>query len=161
MSGSRYRRTLYVNAYADILNLELTQHTPHTVADHDLSLEAAESGYRRPIAVDPSSEAHVNLAANWLSRCASHENCPPQAVAPLRPRLIELPQEGQECRLHISNPGEKGHYVTLSHCWGPDGIKFLLKEANIEQLQSAIHTEALPRSFQDAITITRRLGFRF
>lgn len=63
--------------------------------------------------------------------------------------------------MHISTPGEKGRYVTLSHCWGPGGIDFLLKEANIEQLRHAIHTEALPRSFQDAIVITRRLGFRF
>lgn len=101
------------------------------------------------------------MAASWLATCASHENCPPQAAVPLPTRLIEIPQEGQECKLHISASGEKGQYVTLSHCWGPGGIKFLLTTANIEQLQGTIHTEILPRSFHDAIIITRRLGFRF
>lgn len=102
----------------------------------------------------------MNLATSWLQECASHENCPPQAAAPLPTRLIEIPKEGQECRLHISVPGEKGHYVTLSHCWGTT-VTSCLKGANIVELQRAIHVEGLSRSFQDAITITRRLGFRF
>lgn len=143
------------------LNLELTRFTPHAVAEHDLSFAATRSGPRRPVAVDPSSEACMNMATSWLARCNSHENCPSQVAAPLPTRLIEIPHEGQECKLHISTSGEKGHYITLSHCWGPDGIKFLLKEANIKQLQNSIHTENLPRSFQDAIAITGRLGFRF
>lgn len=147
--------------YAETLNLELTRHTPRTVAEHDLSFAATQYGPRRPVTVDPSSEACTNMARTWLARCTSHENCPPQVAAPLPTRLIEVFHEGQECRLHISTSGEKSHYVTLSHCWGPGGIKFLLKKANIKQLQNSIHTENLPRSFQDAIAITRRLGFRF
>lgn len=147
--------------YTDILDLELTRYTPHAVAEHDLSFAATPFGARRPIAVDPSSEACTNMARSWLARCSSHENCPSQVAAPLPTRLVEISHEGQECKLHISTSGEKDHYVTLSHCWGPDGIKFLLKKANIKQLQNSIHTESLPRSFQDAIAITRRLGFRF
>lgn len=161
MSRRRYHHTFSIAMRAEILNLELTRHTPHNVAEHNLSFEATRSGPRRPIAVDPSSEACKNMATSWLARCNSHENCPPQAAAPLPTRLIEIPHEGQECKLHVSTCGEKDHYVTLSHCWGPGGIKFLLKKANIKQLQKSIHTESLPRSFQDAIAITRRLGFRF
>lgn len=103
----------------------------------------------------------MNMVASWLARCASHENCPSQAEAPLPTRLIEISPDGQECRLHTSALGEKGHYITLSHCWGPQGIDFLLKKANIEKLQDTIRTESLPRSFQDAIIITRRLKFQF
>lgn len=103
----------------------------------------------------------MSMAKSWLEKCASHENCPPQAAVPLPTRLIEISQNSGECRLHRSFPGEKGHYVTLSHCWGPDGVRCLLKKANHEQLQSTIDTDNLPRSLQDAIIITRRLGFRF
>lgn len=103
----------------------------------------------------------MRMAASWLERCASHEGCPPQVAVPLPTRLVEIPQEGQECKLHISGPSEKGHYVTLSHCWGPAGVTFLLRKTNLEQLRSTIQIQDLPRSFQDAITITRRLGFRY
>lgn len=161
MSSSRCRFTPSVCVYN--LDLELTGTNAHyTVAEDDISFEANLFGPRRPISTDSSSEACLNMAASWLERCASsHESCPPQAAVPLPTRLIDIPEEGQECRLHISTSGEKGHYVTLSHCWGPDGVKFLLKKANLEQLRGTIHIQDLPKSFQDAITITRRFGFRF
>lgn len=130
------------------------------VAEHDPSFAAALDGPLRPISQDPSSESCMSLAASWLDKCASHENCPPQALVPLPNRLIEIPQEGQECKLHISAPGEKGHYVTLSHCWGSTATSSL-KRANIEKFQREIRLEDLSRSFQDAIVITRCLDFRF
>lgn len=102
----------------------------------------------------------MKMAASWLADCASHDDCPSQAAVPFPTRLIEIIQEGKECRLHLAAPGEKGHYFTLSHCWG-SGVNFVLTKSNIGQLQHAIHVEDLPRSFQDAITITRQLGFRF
>lgn len=112
------------------------------------------------ISVDPSSEMCMNMSKRWLEKCGSHENCPPQATVRLPTHLIEVSQESGECRLHISDPGEHGHYVTLSHCWGR-GIINVLKKANIKQLQATMRTESLPRNFQDAVVITRRLGLRF
>lgn len=130
------------------------------IAEHDPRFEANPSGPYRPIAHDPSSDSSMDLAASWLAKCASHKDCPSQAAVPLPTRLIEVPQESQKCRLHISAPGEKGHYVTLSHCWGST-VTSCLTKANIARFQRAIDVEDLSRSFQDAIFITRRLGFRF
>lgn len=132
----------------------------NAIAEHDPNFAAPHSGPYKPISQDSSSQACMDLARGWLAKCAAREDCPPQAAVPLPTRLIEVLQEGQECRLHISAPGEKGHYVTLSHCWGST-VTSSLQKANVVEFQSAIHIKNLSRSFQDAISITRRLGFRF
>lgn len=51
-------------------------------------------------------------------------------------------------------------YMTLSHCWG--SAQFLtLTQSSLPRLEAGIFTSELPKSFQDAIHITRELGVRF
>lgn len=51
-------------------------------------------------------------------------------------------------------------YMTLSHCWG--SAQFLtLTQSSLPRLEAGILTSELPKSFQDAIHITRELGVRF
>jgi Heterokaryon incompatibility protein (HET) len=55
---------------------------------------------------------------------------------------------------------EKGQYVTLSHCWGQQ--KFLTTTKETLPLRTkGIEWDSMPRTFQDAATITRRLGFQY
>lgn len=51
-------------------------------------------------------------------------------------------------------------YLTLSHCWGRKPI-FTLVQANIERLHEQIEKERLPKVFQDAILMTKRLGYKY
>ena len=51
-------------------------------------------------------------------------------------------------------------YVTLSHCWGQTKI-LILEEHTLETMTHGIDWLRLPRTFQDAMIVTRRLGFRF
>jgi Heterokaryon incompatibility protein (HET) len=54
----------------------------------------------------------------------------------------------------------KTEYVSLSHCWGTyDPIK--LTSQNIGEMEGAIPTEALSKTFRDAIVTTWELGFRY
>ncbi|KAF2679884.1 HET-domain-containing protein, partial [Lentithecium fluviatile CBS 122367] len=56
-------------------------------------------------------------------------------------------------------PGDT-KYLTLSHCWG--NTKFLtLCENNKEAFQESIPIHKLKRTFQDALYVTEKLGFRY
>ena len=64
-------------------------------------------------------------------------------------------------RLHISTEhGKTSPYAALSHCWGSTPI-LTLKLSNIRTMQIYIDAKALPKTFHDAIDITRRLGLRY
>lgn len=103
----------------------------------------------------------MNMASAWLEACARHTSCSPEADAPLPLRLIEIPEDTKQSpRRRISHASEQGRYVTLSHCWG-GGVTFVLEAVNHEDLRRAINIADLPRNFQDAIEITRRLGFKY
>jgi hypothetical protein len=80
---------------------------------------------------------------------------------PLPSHVIEVSKdERTQPRLHVTTPGEKGHYLTLSHCWGA-GVSLVLNGDNIHRLQQYIVATELSRNFQDAITLTRKLGFSY
>lgn len=70
------------------------------------------------------------------------------ASAHIAPRLIST--EG----LQISN------WTALSYCWG--GVKsFITTEANLEKRKQPIPWETIPKTFQDAMTLTHRLDIRY
>ncbi|KAI5918040.1 heterokaryon incompatibility protein-domain-containing protein [Camillea tinctor] len=115
------------------------------------------------------------LAREWLKQCVSrHQNC--SAVSKLfspthgyPTRLIDVgaPHDHDVMRLVLTDEvaksqhaNSKPEYLTLSHCWGGADILKLLSH-NIKKLRCAINSTELPRTFQDAIVITRQLGFRY
>jgi hypothetical protein len=51
-------------------------------------------------------------------------------------------------------------YVALSHCWGGI-IPVRTLRANLAAHQRALSLASLPRTFRDAVTLTRRLNFRY
>lgn len=78
-------------------------------------------------------------------------------------RLIETWVAGghQKARLVDSEHIPTGsRYLSLSHCWGERPI-FCLRLNNLAQLLNEIPVLELPRTFQDAFTVTTRLGYSF
>ncbi|KAE8444076.1 hypothetical protein EG329_000858 [Mollisiaceae sp. DMI_Dod_QoI] len=55
--------------------------------------------------------------------------------------------------------GAIGQWVTLSHCWG-GVVPLTTTSLTLSQHQKIIRTEDLPPTFRDAISLTRKLGFR-
>jgi hypothetical protein len=89
-----------------------------------------------------------------LSHCTeNHSWCHRQELLWSPTRLIEiaLSSDGYKLRLVTNRPQEP--YVALSHCWGSVPV-FHLSTKNIEELQSNIEMSQLPKTFQDAISIT-------
>jgi hypothetical protein len=58
------------------------------------------------------------------------------------------------------NKGHLGEDATLSHCWGT-GDRLTLTKNRLNAFQDAIPYADLPKTFQDAILLTKALGIRF
>ncbi|PSR90871.1 heterokaryon incompatibility protein-domain-containing protein, partial [Coniella lustricola] len=58
----------------------------------------------------------------------------------------------------IAQNGPQAGYVTLSHCWDSSPRPGI---AMIEAISRGIAIDQLPRTFQDAVAATRRLGFGY
>jgi hypothetical protein len=117
--------------------------------------------------------------------------CSSESEAPLPTRVLDIGIGGGDDSifLKVANQREVSAYVTLSHCvslllsislvlfvvcrlrnmdlirmstaqWGPKP-HFCTTLSNIVDFEQSISLEELPRTFQDAILVARRPGFRF
>lgn len=68
-------------------------------------------------------------------------------------RLVETRQE----------PAGTDGYIALSHCWGAlsKAQRFCTTRDNIAQRKAHIAYDELPKSFKDAVCVTRALGVRY
>lgn len=104
----------------------------------------------------------MNLAKSWFYECSSgHHDCPTYAKSKLPTRVIDVGSvQDPSLKLFSSGIGQCDHYVALSYCWGgPQPLMTL--SANIHSLSSGFVETQLPQTLADAVTVTRRLGFRY
>ncbi|KAK8080901.1 Heterokaryon incompatibility protein [Apiospora hydei] len=107
-------------------------------------------------------EETFGVAKRWLSKCLEeHKLCAENddAARVVRPkRLLQLEDT---ISLVDSTVAAGQEYVALSHCWGRQVlVPRLLKETEAE-LRAGVGLSYLPKTFQDAVLITKKLGFRF
>src|SRR5436190_9880944 len=96
----------------------------------------------------------------WLSYCReNHPKCSKGALQPLPTRVMDVKDDGSEPSLLLTN-GQLGQYIALSHCWGSSPL-LSTTTANLMKHLVCIPMDELPRNFQDAVTVTRKLGFRY
>ena len=113
------------------------------------------------------SEDCFRLANQWLEECyTSHVaqgTCPPPRDHPFVPsRLVETRFEGNTFQPRVVEPSknERIRWACLSYCWG-DHQPTVTTNATLLQHKSGFSFEGLPKTFQDAITVTHQLGLRF
>jgi Heterokaryon incompatibility protein (HET) len=104
------------------------------------------------------------LANAWLEDCRTHEAC--RVVLEnsdfIPSRLISIGVESPP-RIRISTREDTpphSKYMTLSYCWGSH-LPIRLLEGNLEDFKQDIPFEELPKTFQDAIYVTRNLGCHY
>lgn len=113
---------------------------------------------------------NFDLAKQWIHNCVknhdhiyanlrdiSSDGNPPEL--PTRVLDVGFDLFVREPRLTITE-GIRGDYVTLSHCWGKTQ-SFTTLKANLQQHLDSIPFSQLPRTLQDAVTVTRALGYRY
>lgn len=113
---------------------------------------------RFPAATDAACLEQITMTIN---ECIfSHRLCRPSAN-PARPnRLVEVPvEDGQPVRIVLASP--EAEYAALSHCWGTEPLKRLLKQDVADaSTTDGVVTFAwahLPASFRDACVVARGL----
>ncbi|KAH8665245.1 heterokaryon incompatibility protein-domain-containing protein [Tricladium varicosporioides] len=117
------------------------------------------------ISGDTSSPEAFAQARYWLSNCIqNHDRCPSNQDVPLPTRLLEFKHDGERWHVRLAKTlGLVGRYACLSHRWGKQGAAELLQteRGNYEDYLKKISTQSLPRTFQDAIVASRRLGLQY
>jgi hypothetical protein len=114
------------------------------------------------ISVFTGSDASFSLARHWLARCKrEHAVCRRAVRSSTKSptRLLDLGSgKDQTIRLRVGI-GRK-EFVSLSHRWG-DSQPLRLLQSNLEAFKTEIKPDDLPKTFRDAVTITRKLGYRY
>lgn len=112
----------------------------------------------RPISRMLLTDGTHTLVSQWIHECVnSHPACGPGHDKPLPTRVIDV---GSRVPKLITAGGRIGRWVALSHCWGGN-IAESTTTKNLGARLSKLVTRDLPKNFQDAISITRWLGYRY
>ncbi|KAH8803638.1 heterokaryon incompatibility protein-domain-containing protein [Xylogone sp. PMI_703] len=116
----------------------------------------------RPIEATCRSDKTFELVASWLKTCLDdHETCGNNSKKRLPTRVLDLKPQDHTSDLSLyETKGKSGNWVALSHCWGAaQMVKTTTK--TLKSHIDRINFQGLPANFQDAITITRKLGYRY
>jgi len=112
-----------------------------------------------------SSTESIDIQS-WLDLCSKNHCCLKEVSSDyVPPRLLDcgggnLKLVEAEITLRFKSNSEDIRYVALSHCWGADP-KVVLQTDNIEQFYGGIKLSSLPRTFQEAVSIVRRLNIPY
>lgn len=119
------------------------------------------------------SSQSFELVEQWIAQCHStHPKCksqPAMANASHRSRptrLLDVSSQYDDSedsiRLVVCPALAEGvNYVTLSYCWSVDPSFLKLLSTNLSTFQTSIPLTRLPKTFKDAVQVTRRLGYRY
>jgi hypothetical protein len=110
--------------------------------------------------ISGTSESRLDWAKRTLQHClANHSRCNAQ-VGPrtLPSRIIDLKSE--PVRL-CESQDDVGSYICLSHCWGSVMPACRTTIRKLKRNKEGIDWKLLPKTFQDAIIITRKLKVRY
>jgi hypothetical protein len=113
------------------------------------------------------SKESFEIATQWIDECTADHAC--STHLPLKERedifpsrLVDLDAFGDrsaDVKL-VSNDGTHKKYVTLSYCWG-NSRTFTTTSRSLRLRSTRINFSTLPKTFQDAVQITRRLQVRY
>jgi hypothetical protein len=113
--------------------------------------------------IDISSSQAIKRARNQLKECqTSHRKCLRNSVVPALPtRVLDVGLSGDLLiKLHKSGPQQHSYYVALSYCWGgPQKCQTI--EDTVDKHYNGIVLQDLSLSIQDAVEVTRQLGFQY
>lgn len=104
-----------------------------------------------------SSADSFTQVEKWIARC---RECRPRDAppTPLPKRVVDV--SASPVRL-LADSDHKADYTCLSHCWGSSKPACITLKATIAENQAGINCESIPKTFQDAIDFTRRLGIQY
>ena len=115
------------------------------------------------------SDACIDFALSQLSRCReTHSTCRRMRrtqgrVSDFMPtRILDVGYNGASTIHLVETEGlvESVPYIALSHCWGESPL-LKLTRSTATMFRTGIQCIDLPKTFQDAIQVTRRMQSRY
>ncbi|OJD38958.1 heterokaryon incompatibility protein [Diplodia corticola] len=140
-----------------------TQHAGAYASEKDPGIEVV---YSHPIEDNTGSEPNRLLIRKWIDYCTKHDDAcplPPSTAVRLPTRVIDVGNTGDgQVRLHVTQESDikHGRYISLSHRWGEVNLPKCTK-SSLSSLQQGFDVAGLPKTFRDAIEVTRELEVRF
>lgn len=133
------------------------------------SSELEGIAFGRPSSDSTASAESWDTVVGWLEKCQTqHAKCPSRHWSPswYPTRLLDLGRVDDDVsmlRLVITRDVDMcgSPYVTLSHRWGSSDILKLTRQALSGFIGHGISISALPKTFQDAVMVARRLKVRY
>ncbi|KAJ1325309.1 HET domain-containing protein [Microdochium nivale] len=115
-----------------------------------------------PLACHPvrrtDEDAATEQLKSWLATCDTVHGCVPAQGARAPTRLIKVSEN--QVRL-TQTTGELMRYTTLSHRWASDERFTLTRDTASAWMDSDIPWDTIPKTYRDAIEVTRRLGIGY
>lgn len=153
-------------------------------ANNNLDDPAAQWISNRPNRTDKTSDKAFSQIQSWMRECESDDHgldfagdkkphvnmnrCRRnhQPIVPLPSRIVDVAAtaNGQaEPKARLVEPGNTlDQYVALSYCWGEERWNTLTTtKANYEEHCKNIPIHSAAQTIKDAVSTTRRLGFRY
>lgn len=124
----------------------------------------ASRQFRRTRSIDPLSPDSLATIKGWINECkSSHQYCKTPSHQTLPTRLTDV--QPLNPRL-VSTAGQTGTYATLSYCWAlspsnPFASMYSTMLATLSSRMSGMPFADMPKTFQDAILVTRALGLKY
>ncbi|KAI1085981.1 HET-domain-containing protein [Rostrohypoxylon terebratum] len=122
---------------------------------------------------EANCERNNSLLYTWLRNCVDyHMGCrisfggsnydDSDTSGPILPtRVIDIgPIDGSEAPRILNTEGKRGAYIALSHRWGKARM-LRTEKSNISAFQKCLPVDQLPKTFRDAIAVTRCLAERY
>ncbi|KAF5987950.1 hypothetical protein FBULB1_1700 [Fusarium bulbicola] len=111
----------------------------------------------------PWREKAVDKIKTWIDACETEHNyCPRRHSTALPKRVLKI--ENNDISLYISRKQdvqtEVQRYVALSYRWGND-LPLRLTQDTMGDFIKGLPISKLPETLQDAVRISRNLGFQF
>ncbi|KAJ0116629.1 hypothetical protein J7T55_009779 [Diaporthe amygdali] len=129
--------------------------------------------------LDANSEIHFDIIRQWLEHCdRSHQDCCPATslsaenslassaslthLRNLPKRVIDVGKPGgAKVYLRETSPKDNGEWIALSHQWGNGQLFRTLPENRKSYIDDGIAFAELPKTFRDAVEVTRALNRPF
>jgi Heterokaryon incompatibility protein (HET) len=133
----------------------------HNVLGDPITALLPEVFTTRPLASDIGSDACFDLASYWLKICSETHGLRCTLIESMLPtRVIDVDEpDSPLCKLYCTD-SEPGEWLTLSHCWGGK-IPMTTTLQSLQSRRNGIIMAEMPQTFQDAVVITRKLGYRY
>lgn len=119
-----------------------------------------------PKLTETGTAVNFEILHEWLHECDEHHsNCrlSTSGRGSLPTRLIDVGcRDSSLVKLYETQKNDEFKYLALSHPWGSQGaMHFCTYRRNLGQHKRGIQLDKLPATFQDAVKVTRGLGYRY